>query len=138
MVIDGERLDLSNGPDEPEMKGWLVVANSRQYAARLNPAPMAEMGDGLLDVVYVPMRSRMGLLPRMIAYRLGWQGRDTAVVYRRGREIEVMVDPPQLWQLDGDPPGMAGGGAAGEGQDPGRVDSIRISLLPRVLPVLIP
>ena len=137
VVVDGERLEVSGGCGSA-MRGWLVVANSRQYAARLNPAPMADMSDGLLDVVYVPMRSRMGLLRRMISYRLGRQARDTAAVHRRGREVEVRVDPSQFWQLDGDPPGPAGGCQGGEGKDRRRVDCVRISLHPRVLPVLIP
>ncbi|UCD74450.1 MAG: hypothetical protein JSV91_11750 [Phycisphaerales bacterium] len=144
VLIDGERLDTHDQPPGGDqaaaagMQGWVIVANSRQYAARLNPAPMADMSDGLLDVVYVPLRSRLGLLPRMAYYRLGWQDRDSAVVRRRGRTVELRMDPPQFLQLDGDPPGPAGGFAADRAEVPGRVGCVRISLQPKALPVLIP
>jgi diacylglycerol kinase family enzyme len=40
--------------DEP---GLLVVANSRHYALRADPAPRANCSDGLLDLVFFPASS---------------------------------------------------------------------------------
>lgn len=145
VLVDGEPIwngaspGVENGSSGPRRRGWIIVANSRQYAFRLNPAPDADMSDGLLDVVYVGLRSRLGLLSRMVSYRRGRQIQDPAALRRRGRVVEVRVDPPQLMQLDGDPPDpILNGNQGGNGSGDGRIGSFRISLQEQALPVLVP
>ena len=55
VTVDGERID-------PGCPGMVIVANSRQYAWRLDPAQRAEMSDGLLDVLFFPMATKSQLL----------------------------------------------------------------------------
>ncbi len=112
--------------------GWVVIANSKQYAVRLNPAFDADMSDGLLDVVFVPFKSRWGVVSRLVNYRLGRQNRDRSAVRRQGRLVEVKCDLPHQFQLDGDPPDSNGG------DDQSLVDNLRIALRPGELPVLMP
>ncbi len=54
VTVDGERIDLGR-------QGAVVVANSRQYAWRLDPAQRAVMSDGLLDVLFFRWRPKPSL-----------------------------------------------------------------------------
>ena len=42
----------------PTKKGWAIVANSKAYARGLNPARDANITDGKLDVVFLPLKGR--------------------------------------------------------------------------------
>lgn len=88
--------------------GFLVVANSRQYAMRLDPATRADMSDQLLDVVFTPFESRARLTTWTLAMRLRTHLKSRGLVYERGREIRV-EGPGMLYQLDGDAPGLTPG-----------------------------
>jgi len=112
--------------------GWVVIANSKQYAVHLNPAFDADMSDGLLDVVFVPFKSRWGVVKRFVNYRLGRQRRDRSAIRRQGRSIEITCEIPHHFQLDGDPPDSS----SHNSRLP--VDHLRITLRPGVLPVLLP
>ena len=107
--------------------GFVVVANSRQYAARLDPARRASMTDGTLDLAFFPCDSRRTLAAWALACRLGRQMRDPRLVYRTGRRIVVRSRPEHAFQLDGDAPGA--GSPASE---------LEIGLRPGALPVLLP
>ncbi len=116
--------------DEPiadAVRGMVVVANSRQYASRLDPARRAVMDDGVIDVVVLPARSVSDLLGWMVRMRFGAHLRDPRLIYRTGRRIDLRLDPPSVWQADGDPPRASD--ATG---------SIRFEVEPCVLPVLEP
>ncbi len=116
--------------DEPiadAVSGMVVVANSRQYASRLDPARRAVMDDGVIDVVVLPARSVSDLLGWMVRMRFGAHLRDPRLIYRTGRRIDLRLDPPSVWQADGDPPRASD--ATG---------SIRFEVEPCVLPVLEP
>ncbi|MCX5690117.1 MAG: diacylglycerol kinase family protein [Planctomycetota bacterium] len=41
----------------PPAPGLLLIANARQYALRIDPAPDASMSDGLLDILFLPASS---------------------------------------------------------------------------------
>jgi len=107
---------------DPPARGTIIVANARGYAFGLNPAPDADMTDGLLDVVALPMATRRSVLAWLVKLRLGRRG---GVRVRRGAAIEIKSERPQRLQLDGDP---VGGTAA----------VIGLSIRPGVLPVLVP
>lgn len=86
--------------DQP---GQLIVANLRSYAAGLNPATDADPTDGLLDVVFLPCRTRAGLAQRLIAVAAGTHADHASVVRARARTIRVdcRSGAPHL-QLDGE------------------------------------
>ncbi len=110
-----------------EVPGMVVVANSRQYASRLDPARRAVMDDGLLDLVVIPARSVSDLLGWMVRMRFGAHLGDRRLIYRTGRDVELRIEPAGVWQVDGDPPRHA---------DP--TDRMRFEVEPGALPVLQP
>lgn len=116
-VVDGEA-------------GFVVVANSRQYARRFDPASRAVMTDGRLDVAFFPTANRRSLVGWAWRCARGTQVDDPRLVYRTGCEIVIGCDPPRRFQLDGDPPAPGG-----TGETCRRLD---IAVDPGVLPVLIP
>ena len=84
--------------------GWCFVCNCREYGGGFNPAPHAEMSDGLLDVVFLPTRSRIQVLSWMHRTRRGRHLEDPGVLHARARSIRVDISTDSFWQLDGDPP----------------------------------
>jgi diacylglycerol kinase family enzyme len=90
-----------------ERRGMVVVANSRQYGWRIDPASRADMTDGLLDVVFMPAETLIGVVGWTMRCRTRRQYRHGAHVSIRGRHVTVRCDQPLRYQLDGDPPGAA-------------------------------
>ncbi len=88
-----------------QQRGMVVIANSRQYGWRIDPAVNARMDDGLLDVVFFPATSLRQLVGWVIRCRLRRQHRHRNLVSAQGREIVVRCAEPMRFQLDGDPPG---------------------------------
>ncbi|HMN39312.1 MAG TPA: diacylglycerol kinase family protein [Phycisphaerales bacterium] len=117
VVADGRR--VVDGAE-----GMLVVANSRQYAARLNPAAEASMSDGLLDVVFFPHRTAVGLARWLTASAGGFAASVPGVITAKAERIEVEVDRPTPRQIDGE--------AAGA------VSRMSVGVRPGVLNVLVP
>lgn len=71
--------------------GLLVVANSRQYAARIDPAAGASMTDGQLDVVFMPAESTPRVLMWAVQARLRRLGNDPAAIRARGAKVRVVA-----------------------------------------------
>ncbi len=86
------------------VQGMVVVANSRQYASRLDPARRAVMDDGVFDLLVLPCRTVPELLGWLVRTWLGRHLRDPRLLYRQGRRLELELDPASRWQVDGDPP----------------------------------
>lgn len=128
--LDGRRI-LENA------RGTLIVANSRQYALRIDPARRADMSDGLLDVVFLPGRGALSAL--LWAIRCRWR-RDIdrcGALYLTGTDVRIQSPEPGPYQIDGDSPGWCG--ADRDTLSPGsRPLSLHIALLPAALPVLTP
>lgn len=92
--VDGRRV-------VEDRRGMVVVANSRQYAMRIDPCHRASMTDGLLDVVFFPFRTGVGGLAAVVRSRLRWYA--PSAVYEQGREIVARVDHPDpALQVDGE------------------------------------
>jgi len=89
----------------PPQRGWAVVSNAAMYGGAINPAPMARMDDGLLDMTFFRASSALEMLAWLVRCRLGRQLGAPGFVHRRVRE-QVVITPaePVRWQLDGDPP----------------------------------
>jgi diacylglycerol kinase (ATP) len=100
IVVDGEKLVANK-------IGWSVVANSKQYARGLNPARNANVSDGKLDVVFLPLKGRLSLLKWIRLMRRGTHLHHPDVVYATGETISVFTKNPAPWQLDGDGVGDA-------------------------------
>lgn len=90
--------------------GMVVVANSRQYALRIDPVRLADVADGVLDVVVLPASTSLGLLARVAGSRLGWPG--PGVIRGRGQRVRVRAEGLKLCaQIDGETgPAAAAGG----------------------------
>lgn len=84
--------------------GWLVISNCRSFALGMDPGAACAGGvdpsDGLLDLAFFPLRSRLGVLTWMARCRLGTAGAHPAFVGVRGSEIVVEGKSP--WQADGE------------------------------------
>lgn len=101
--------------------GLLVVANCRRYALGLNPASRAWMRDGLVDVVFMPCRTRLGVLRWALALPAGRHLRSRDLVYERGTRVRVeSLDSEAKTQIDGEAgPSFGAGDLAMEiGVDP--------------------
>lgn len=135
VTVDGTRL-VENGA------GLVVVANSRQYARHLDPAPRASMSDGRLDVVFLAARTRRQLLGWLVRCGRGTHVRSADLVYATGRSVEWSADEPVPYQLDGDPPGPAPRASEPEQEAPAlasaKAAEVRIRLQAGALQVLIP
>jgi len=103
--------------------GVLVVANMRHYGGRFDPAPGADPGDGLLDVVFLPAPGAGAFVRLAALSRLGRHLCRPGVVHARAREVRIEA---------GATPAQADGEAVGH---PGRIDVV---VRPRALRVLLP
>lgn len=126
--------------------GIVIVANSRQYGWRIDPAGRASMCDGLLDVVFLPANSIPQLLVWVVRCRSHRQFKSRALAFAQGKDVLVRCDQPQHYQLDGDPPGVVhellpdGWDAKGHlhtEDETGRPLSLRLGICPGRLPVLV-
>ena len=110
-------------------RGVAIVANCRQYAARLDPARQADMADGVLDVVWLACPVRIWIIRWMAAMLLGRGERVRGAVTTRGARITIDAEQPVHFQVDGDPP-------QGPGSD--RVERLEIEVLRADVRVLLP
>jgi diacylglycerol kinase (ATP) len=105
VTVDGEKLI-------EDRTGLVVVANSRQYALRIDPAKHAAMDDGELDIVYFPISTRAGLIKWMLLSRLRRQDRWDGGRSVRGRNVEILNHgSPVPYQLDGEAANLDRGNA---------------------------
>jgi diacylglycerol kinase (ATP) len=95
ILVDGQ-------PIVGTQPGMVVVANSRQYAARLDPAPEANMTDGVLDVVFFPGSSRIELGLWGVRTMLRTHTSAPDLVTARGQKIVIHAESPTPFQLDGE------------------------------------
>jgi diacylglycerol kinase family enzyme len=122
VTVDGAPLELPG-------TGMIVVANCRRYMWGMNPAARADMTDGKLDVVYLPIRGKADLLRWMGRCLRGRHLADPRVVHCLGSSVRIDGEAAQSVQLDGDPSPDGAGGEAG---------ALEVEIHPAVLPVLLP
>jgi diacylglycerol kinase (ATP) len=95
-------IDVDGRRAVEDRRGMVVVANSRQYARRVDPAHRASMTDGLLDMAFFPCASGPGAAVHLARALLRRPA--PSVVYRQGREVAIVSQgprPPDL-QVDGE------------------------------------
>ena len=85
-----------------EQQGWSVIANCKSYARGFNPAKNADIADGVIDVIFLPMKSRRRLFWWLFLMFCGKQVEHSKSVYARGKQVIVEVQESSPWQLDGD------------------------------------
>ncbi|HIO52430.1 MAG TPA: hypothetical protein EYN32_02180 [Phycisphaerales bacterium] len=93
--VDGEEIVT-------ERQGWAIIANCKSYARGLNPAKNADIADGAIDVMFLPMKSRIKLFWWLFLILRGKHIQHSSSVYVRGKKIIVSVREASQWQLDGD------------------------------------
>lgn len=82
--------------------GLMLVANSPQYALRLDPVHHANPSDGLLDVAHFPAEGVLGLLRWVIRFRRRSQFQTGGARVAAGSVVTIEADRPVHAQLDGD------------------------------------
>lgn len=114
-----------------DQRGWLVVANLRQYALRIDPCARAAPDDGLLDAAFFPASISPRVLRWIIRCRLRLS--DTRLARAAGarhalaQRIRVTSLDAAPVQVDGEVGGML---------EPNR--TIELVVRPRTLHVLVP
>ncbi|MCW5755507.1 MAG: hypothetical protein KIT24_12440 [Phycisphaeraceae bacterium] len=111
-----------------EAPGIAVVANCHRYGFGINPAPEAMMDDGLLDLVFLPASSSLGVFAWAMRGKFGRLRSSARRLHLRVREVTIRStsDAPFCIQADGEPlPARADG-------------SLHITTLPGALHVLLP
>lgn len=74
-----------------DQRGLLIVANSRQYALRVDPAVGADIADGRLDVVFFPCQSALGAAGWLVRSRLRRALRHRRAVCARGADVRIAL-----------------------------------------------
>ena len=96
VTVDGQEMTC----DHPSI---VIVANSRQYAARLDPAQDAKMDDGLLDVAILPYTTRANLIAWAGQLKFARSRARKRMHYQQGRHVTVeSIDRPLIAQIDGE------------------------------------
>jgi diacylglycerol kinase family enzyme len=122
------RVEVDGRPVFDHGPALVVVANSRQYGARFDPALGARVDDGLLDVAVLPASTTLRVLVWALACRLRLQRRLPGCVYARGAGVRItgVNGPLPPCQIDGEAVTLQ------------RPDRAQIAILPGALRVLTP
>ena len=124
-TLDAVSISVDGREVVRDQPGIAVVANSRQYALRIDPAYGADMRDGALDIVFLPARGRIGLVSWLALSRVRAQSWGRGAVRARGKRVSITNHGgPVVYQLDGE---------AGRGGEAGALD---IEIVPGALRVL--
>jgi len=88
---------------ERQSSGVGVVCNLPAYGGRLDPCPMADGSDGLLDAAVIPFDRWWKMAPWAMRARLRRLDRSRNFTRMRGDSFTLTGDEPLAWQLDGEP-----------------------------------
>ncbi len=108
--------------------GLLVVANSRQYALRVDPAADADPADGLLDIVFFPCSTALGAVLWLVRSRCRRALRRRGCIAARAKRIRI--EPGADWPAGASLPLQLDGEAVELGAGP-----IDVTIEPGALPV---
>ncbi|MCE7973320.1 MAG: hypothetical protein DYG92_03195 [Leptolyngbya sp. PLA1] len=104
------RIEVDGTEVVPPTRGWPLVANMRQFALRLDPAPMADPADGMLDLVFMPGSDGFAAAGWAISAKSGEHVRSPNFIHVRGSRVRVRTEEPGTWlQCDGEAIGDAAG-----------------------------
>lgn len=80
----------------------VAIGNAKYYGGGLKIAPGAVMDDGLFDLILIRDISRLEILKTLPKLLDGSHLEHPSVEVKKGREIKIFADPPQLFQADGE------------------------------------
>ena len=96
--------------DEPPVTEKAIMVsmlNGQMYGAGMKAAPLAEMDDGMVDVVIVKAMPKPQLLlevfPRLTA---GTHAGHKAIIMKKARRVQIQTIPAQPLNMDGDVSGI--------------------------------
>lgn len=103
------RIEIDGGPPEVRKVSSILFANTGRLPAGIDFIPLAEVDDGMLDIVLLSPRTVFGWAA--VAGKVVTRNRrDLPLIeYRRARTLTVAVEEPVTTQLDGD---LSGGATA--------------------------
>jgi diacylglycerol kinase (ATP) len=120
-----------------DTRGWLVIANSPQYACRINPAHNASISDGLLDIRFFPATNALSAGAWFLACRARRAHLRAGALSLTARQVRVTLSPlapgtcPPRLQADGDALDL-------HGPSPNAPTDLTFSTLPGAIAVLLP
>lgn len=83
---------------------WMIlVSNIQNYGGGLKPAPQASLEDGLLDLCIYPKVGYPATAWQMLSTAQGKHLKLPGMLYLQAKQIELVTDPVEQVQLDGDP-----------------------------------
>ncbi len=95
-----------------ETEAWFMsIANSNQFGNNFTIAPMASISDGLLDIVIVTSKSKLGFLVQTLKQLAGWNKLQSES-FVDGKNAVMYFQTDKLWisnrdlaplHIDGDP-----------------------------------
>ncbi len=129
VTVDGEQIVTQRA-------GLVVVANCRHYAMRLNPAPMASMFDGKLDVVFLPASGCVSLALQALRTRVRRHLARGRSMHAQGKNIVVTSEGGDGAPLQAD--GEALHAAVGATATDVSGTQIEIDVVPESLRILLP
>ncbi|MBT2533612.1 NAD(+)/NADH kinase [Arthrobacter sp. ISL-48] len=80
----------------------VMVGNCGQVQGGLEIFPDASVNDGLLDVVVLAPRGKLGWFSVVAGVIGKGRGKDTSVEYFQGKSVEITLEHKEDYQLDGD------------------------------------
>lgn len=94
VTVDGTRHELKNSA--------LVISNSKYTGGEMKIAPMADTGDGKVDMVVFDEVNRREIVDIFLKVFKGSHVRHPKVTVLSGAEIEITADPALLLMADGE------------------------------------
>jgi YegS/Rv2252/BmrU family lipid kinase len=115
LTVDGERM---------EMETYLcAVCNSSSFGGGMKIAPMADMTDGLADVIVIGDVGKIGFLREFPKVFTGRHIEHPKVRHFRAKEVELLTEPALPTFVDGEMMGP---------------NPIRFQVLPQAVPMIVP
>lgn len=95
---------ITTGGETVDVRALIVtLANSAQYGNGARIAPGALLDDGLLDLVVVQERSRLGTVVNLPRLFNGTVAAMPGCLMKAVREVTIETDEPLTYHLDGEP-----------------------------------
>ena len=99
-----QRYRITSGGVQREARAILVtIANSAQFGNNARIAPGALVDDGLLDLVVMEERSRLGTVLGLRRLFTGTVARAQGCTIQKIREVTIEADQPMTYHVDGEP-----------------------------------
>jgi len=93
---------IDDGPEQEKVLNTFVVANGRYYGGGLNPAPNAQLDDGLFDIVSIGDVGFLEAVSSLGKFRKGTHLEIPKVSFSRGRTVVATSDETQLVEMEGE------------------------------------